>query len=383
MNIYHRKQRWKIYLLIAAIVIVLGSFMFTNDLSKKLAEEERKKVELWAKGMKELTSNKNPNRDYSFILEGIKNNETVPMILTDENEQVISTRNVNLSEKHREEELKQLIREMKSEHDPIEINLPEGKQYIFYKDSTLLTRLSFFPLIQFAVLALFLFIAYYAFSSAKRAEQNQVWVGMSKETAHQLGTPTSSLLANLELLKMENLKNPSIVQEVEKDINRMKKITERFSKIGSKPSLNPENIPAVLMNAISYIQTRVSRRVAFSLDFDLNREIYVPVNKALFEWVVENLLKNAIDSMNGEGKIKVALSEKNHLLYIDITDEGIGIPKSKHKTVFQPGYTTRKRGWGLGLSLAKRIVEQYHDGKILVYNSEANKGTTMRVILRK
>ena len=383
MNIYHRKQRWKIYLLIAAIVIVLGSFMFTNDLSKKLAEEERKKVELWAKGMKELTSNKNPNRDYSFILEVIKNNETVPMILTDENEQVISTRNVNLSEKHREEELKQLIREMKSEHDPIEINLPEGKQYIFYKDSTLLTRLSFFPLIQFAVLALFLFIAYYAFSSAKRAEQNQVWVGMSKETAHQLGTPTSSLLANLELLKMENLKNPSIVQEVEKDINRMKKITERFSKIGSKPSLNPENIPAVLMNAISYIQTRVSRRVAFSLDFDLNREIYVPVNKALFEWVVENLLKNAIDSMNGEGKIKVALSEKNHLLYIDITDEGIGIPKSKHKTVFQPGYTTRKRGWGLGLSLAKRIVEQYHDGKILVYNSEANKGTTMRVILRK
>jgi len=383
MNIYHRKQRWKIYLLIAAIVIVLGSFMFTNDLSKKLAEEERKKVELWAKGMKELTSNKNPNRDYSFILEVIKNNETVPMILTDENEQVISTRNVNLSEKHREEELKQLIREMKSEHDPIEINLPEGKQYIFYKDSTLLTRLSFFPLIQFAVLALFLFIAYYAFSSAKRAEQNQVWVGMSKETAHQLGTPTSSLLANLELLKMENLKNPSIVQEVEKDINRMKKITERFSKIGSKPSLNPENIPAVLMNAISYIQTRVSRRVAFSLDFDLNREIYVPVNKALFEWVVENLLKNAIDSMNGEGKIKVALSEKNHLLYIDITDEGIGIPKSKHKTVFQPGYTTRKRGWGLGLSLAKRIVEQYHDGKILVYNSESNKGTTMRVILRK
>ena len=383
MNIYHRKQRWKIYLLIAAIVIVLGSFMFTNDLSKKLAEEERKKVELWAKGMKELTSNRNQNRDYSFILEVIKNNETVPMILTDENEQVISTRNVNLSEKHREEELKQLIREMKSEHDPIEINLPEGKQYIFYKDSTLLTRLSFFPLIQFAVLALFLFIAYYAFSSAKRAEQNQVWVGMSKETAHQLGTPTSSLLANLELLKMENLKNPSIVQEVEKDINRMKKITERFSKIGSKPSLNPENIPAVLMNAISYIQTRVSRRVAFSLDFDLNREIYVPVNKALFEWVVENLLKNAIDSMNGEGKIKVALSEKNHLLYIDITDEGIGIPKSKHKTVFQPGYTTRKRGWGLGLSLAKRIVEQYHDGKILVYNSEANKGTTMRVILRK
>ncbi|MGM0530585.1 MAG: sensor histidine kinase [Bacteroidota bacterium] len=383
MHIYHRKQRWKIYLIIAAIFIAVGSFMFTNDLSERLAKEEREKVELWAEGMKELTSNRDKDGDYSFILEVIKNNETVPMILTDENEQVISTRNVKLSDKNKEAELNQLIREMKSEHEPIEIKLPEEKQYIFYKDSTLLTRLSFFPLIQFAVLALFLFIAYYAFSSAKRAEQNQVWVGMSKETAHQLGTPTSSLLANLELLKMEELKNPAIVQEVEKDINRLKKITERFSKIGSKPSLSSENISNVLMNTVNYIQSRVSRRVEISLNFDQNSEIYVPVNKALFEWVVENLFKNAIDSMNGEGNIKLSLSEKAHLLYIDITDEGKGIPKSKHKTIFQPGYTTRKRGWGLGLSLAKRIIEQYHNGKIYVHHSDANKGTTMRVILRK
>lgn len=383
MNIYHQKQRWKIFLLIAALFIGVGSFMFTNDLTKKLAREERKKVELWAKGMQELTSNEGLNRDYSFILEVIKNNETVPMVLTDENERVISTRNVNLSGKSQEEKLDGLIEEMKSEHEPIEIDLPEGKQYIFYKDSTLLTRLYFFPLIQLAVVALFLFISYYAFSTSKRAEQNQVWVGMSKETAHQLGTPTSSLLANLELLKMENLKNPSIVPEIEKDIGRLKKITERFSKIGSRPSLKPENIITVLMNAVNYIKSRVSKRVEFSLDFDRDSEIYMPINKALFEWVVENLFKNAIDSMNGEGKIRLSLAEKNQLLHIDVTDEGKGIPKSKHKTIFQPGFTSKKRGWGLGLSLAKRIVEQYHNGKIFVHHSEPNKGTTMRVVLRR
>lgn len=383
MNIYHQKQRWKIYLLIAALFIVVGSFMFTNDLTKKLAKEERKRVELWAKGMKELTQNRDLDRDYSFILEVIKENETVPMILTDENEQVLSTRNVNLPDRNRGAELHQLINEMKSEHEPIEINLPEGKQYIFYKDSTLLTRLSFFPLIQLAVVALFLFISYYAFSTAKRAEQNQVWVGMSKETAHQLGTPISSLLANLELLKMEKLKNQSVLQEIEKDITRLKKITERFSKVGSKPSLKPQNVSTVLMNAVSYIKSRVSRRVEISLNFDVQREIYAPINKALFEWVVENLFKNAIDSTNGEGKIQVFLYEKSNLLYIDISDEGAGIPKSKHKTIFQPGYTSKKRGWGLGLSLAKRIVEHYHHGKIFVHYSEPDKGTTIRIILKR
>ena len=383
MNIYHRKQRWKIYLLIAALFIVVGSFMYTNDLTRRLAREERKNVELWAKSMKELTQNRDLDRDYSFILEVIKDNETVPMILTDENEQVIDMRNVSLSGKNREEELDRLIEEMKSEHQPIEIALPHGKQYIFYKDSTLLTRLSFFPLIQLAVVALFLLISYYAFSTAKRAEQNQVWVGMSKETAHQLGTPTSSLLASLELLKMENLNNPSLVPEIEKDINRLGKITERFSKIGSRPSLRPENISGVLMNAVHYIKSRVSRKVEFILHFDENREIYVPVNKALFEWVIENLFKNAIDSMNGEGKIQLSVSEKNNMLYIDITDEGKGIPKSKYKTIFQPGYTSKKRGWGLGLSLAKRIVEQYHNGKIFVHHSELDKGSTFRIILRR
>jgi len=213
MNIYHRKQRWKIFLLLAALLIVVGSFWFTNNLTQKLAEEERKKVELWARGMKELTQNRDLDKDYSYILEVIRNNETVPMILTDEQEKMISMRNVQIGERNQEEHIRELIAEMKQQHEPIEIKLPQGKQYIFYKDSTLLTRLSYFPVIQLGVVALFLLISYYAFSTARKAEQNQVWVGMSKETAHQLGTPTTSLLGNLELLRMK-LDYQELLQQV-------------------------------------------------------------------------------------------------------------------------------------------------------------------------
>ena len=385
MNIYHRKQRWKIYLLIAAILIVVGSFLYTNNLTKKLAREERKKVELWAKAMKILTSKQDSEQsyDYSFVLEVIKKNETVPMILTDDSQRVISSRNVDISENNGEKEMKKLIREMKNEHNPIVIELPHENQYIYYKDSTLLTRLSIFPVIQLGVVALFLIISYYAFSTARKAEQNQVWVGMSKETAHQLGTPTSSLLANLELLRMESLNNRSIVQEIEKDINRLYKITERFSKIGSKPTLVKQNIVPVMENAMNYIKSRVSKKVSFHMRVEQDQDIKVPLSRSLFEWVIENLFKNAIDSMNGDGSITLSLFEKSHMVYIDVTDQGKGIPKSKHKTIFQPGYTSKKRGWGLGLSLAKRIIEQYHQGKIYVQHSEPNKGTTMRIALKK
>jgi anti-sigma regulatory factor (Ser/Thr protein kinase) len=381
MNIYHRKQRWKIYLLIGAILIVGGSYWYTSNLTRKLAEEERKKVELWAKGMKELTRSRNLDKDYSFILEVIKNNETVPMILTDEKEQVISMRNVHLGRQNREEKAEELIREMKQEHDPIEINLPHGKQYIFYEDSTLLKRLSYFPLIQLGVVGLFLLISYYAFSTARKAEQNQVWVGMSKETAHQLGTPTTSLLANLELLRMK-LKDQTILQEIEKDINRLEKITERFSKIGSTPSLEEVPLHPILTYVIGYVKSRSSRKVHFQLKYSGKEDLSLPLNRALFEWVLENLLKNAIDSMEGSGNITVEVVAKSSHVQIDILDEGKGIPKSKHGTIFQPGYTTKKRGWGLGLSLARRIIEQYHGGRIFVAQSEPGRGTTIRILLK-
>jgi signal transduction histidine kinase len=205
---------------------------------------------------------------------------------------------------------------------------------------------------------------------------------MAKETAHQLGTPTSSLMANLELLKIKK-NDETIVGEIEKDVRRLEKITERFSKIGSNPKLKEENIIPILLNAIHYIRSRTSKKISYSLNFDTNETILVPINKALFEWVIENLVKNAIDSMNGTGEMKLQLNKKNNHLAIDVIDNGKGIPKTRHKTIFQPGYTTKKRGWGLGLSLAKRIIEVYHKGRIFVQQSELKKGTTMRIVLRK
>lgn len=368
--------------MLAALFIVLGSYWFTNNLTRQLAEEERKKVELWAQGMKELTHNRNLDKDYSFILEVIRNNETVPMILTDEKEKMISMRNVHVGERNQEREIQELIAEMKQQHKPIEINLPQGKQYIFYKDSTLLTRLSYFPFIQLGVVALFLLISYYAFSTARKAEQNQVWVGMSKETAHQLGTPTTSLLANLELLRMK-MDDQTIIGEIEKDINRLEKITERFSKIGSQPALKSESLKPILSGVLEYIRTRTSKRVTFNLNLHEGDDLQVPLNKPLFEWVVENLLKNAIDSMDGDGVIDVQVHCKGQQVMIDVSDQGKGISRSKQKAVFQPGYTTKTRGWGLGLSLARRIIEQYHRGKIFVYHSEPGKGTTLRMVLKR
>ncbi|MFO8235100.1 MAG: HAMP domain-containing sensor histidine kinase [Bacteroidales bacterium] len=382
MNIYTRKQRWKLLLFICAIIIAMGSYWFTKNLTDKLAREERKKVELWAEGIKQLVHNQDLNKDYSFILEVIRNNETVPVILTDEDLNVISSINLNKQEKENEEYYKKTIEEMRKEHDPIVVELPNGKKnYIFYKDSTLLTQLFYFPLIQLFVISLFLGISYYAFSISRKAEQNQVWVGMSKETAHQLGTPTSSLMANLELLKSK-LKDQVIIQEIEKDIHRLKKITDRFSKIGSSTKLNNQNIVPVIHNTIQYLRTRSSKKVAYETNFAETDEIIVPINKPLLEWVLENVIKNAIDAMNGKGKISIGLQNKNSGLIIDIADTGKGIPKVKHSTIFQPGFTTKKRGWGLGLSLAKRIVEEYHKGKIYVHQSELKKGTTIRIILK-
>jgi signal transduction histidine kinase len=383
MNIYSRKQKWKIFLLVGAFIIAVGSYLFTKNLTEKLAKEERKKVELWAKAQRELVNTKDLSRDISFVLEVIRNNETVPVILTDENRNVVSSVNIEVPGKQKEKFYQNLIREMRDEHDPIEINLPDGtKNYIFYKDSTLLTQLFYFPLIQLGVVALFLIVSYYAFSTSRRAEQNQVWVGMSKETAHQLGTPTSSLMANLELLKLK-LNDQTIINEIEKDVERLEKITERFSKIGSNPRIEKDNIIPILLNATQYIRSRTSKKVTYDLNFSEDDTIFVPINRALFEWVIENLIKNAIDSMNGNGKISLKIQEKSAHLILDVSDNGKGIPKTRHKTIFQPGYSTKKRGWGLGLSLAKRIIEVYHKGKIFVHQSELKKGTTIRVILKK
>jgi signal transduction histidine kinase len=271
---------------------------------------------------------------------------------------------------------------MKSQHEPIVIDIPDSKQYFYYKDSYILARIQFYPMIQLAIVFLFVFLAYFGFSSTRQAEQNQVWVGMSKETAHQLGTPISSLMAWVELLKMDQA-GPEVIREVEKDVKRLETIADRFSKIGSTPVLLPENLLAVLDNSVRYLQNRTSDKVRFELHFGDLDELYVPLSLTLFEWVVENICKNAIDAMDGNGLITLSVRDQNQVVYLDITDSGKGISKSNYKVIFQPGYTTKARGWGLGLSLVKRIVENYHNGKIFVRNSEINRGTTFRIVLKK
>jgi signal transduction histidine kinase len=269
---------------------------------------------------------------------------------------------------------------MAEENQPIAVNFGEGQtNYIFYAQSELLTKLKYYPYVQFGIIGLFLLIAYILFSTARKAEQDQVWVGMSKETAHQLGTPLSSLLAWNEHLRGMGV-DESIVTEMARDINRLNTITDRFSKIGSQPTLQDEDICTVVQNATDYLKQRTSKNVKYEVILP-DHPVHVLLSVPLFEWVIENLCKNAVDAMNGKGNITVKVHAIPEGIAIDITDTGKGIPKSKFKTVFEPGYTTKKRGWGLGLSLCKRIVENYHKGKILVLNSEPNKRTTFRILL--
>ena len=383
MNIYSKKQYWKFALLLIATLIGISSLWYTNKLIQELSKEERKKIELWAEGMKHMANNENPDADLSFVFEVIRNNETVPVILADENNNIIYSRNIDSTKTNDKTYMQHQLETMKKQNEPIEIVISNNiKQYIYYKDSHILTQLFYYPFIQLAVIFIFILVAYFAFSASRRAEQNQVWVGMSKETAHQLGTPISSLLAWIELLKLKEF-DKDIITEVDKDVKRLETITERFSKIGSAPVLKKENICEALHMSLNYMKSRASARVEFNTNFSQTDEILVPVNIPLFDWVVENLIKNSIDAMNGEGKIGVEIKDSSQVLYIDVSDTGKGIQKSKYKTIFNPGFTTKKRGWGLGLSLSKRIIEQYHNGKIFVKNSDPNKGTTIRIVLKK
>ncbi|MBK9402866.1 MAG: HAMP domain-containing histidine kinase [Bacteroidetes bacterium] len=383
MNIYTRKQRWKFVLLMIALLIGIGSLFYTNQLVKKLSIEEKKKVELWAEATRQISDINAEPGDISFALSVLTDNNTVPVILTDEKRQVISTRNLDSLKLDDKGYVATELLEMIEQHEPIEISFAaDQKNYIFYKDSYLLTQLRYYPYFQLAVIALFLAVSYIAFSSSRKAEQNQVWVGMAKETAHQLGTPLSSLMAWLEYLKSKPQPEEHL-PEIEKDIVRLNTITERFSKIGSAPALKKENMTLVMQNAIDYIRSRASSRVNFKLENGQAYDVEAPMNVPLFEWVLENLFKNAIDAMSGEGSITVRITDQNQFVYLDISDTGKGIAKSKYKTVFKPGYTSKSRGWGLGLSLSKRIVEEYHGGQIFVKSSELNKGTTFRIVLNK
>ena len=498
MNIYTKKQRWKLVLAGIAFIIVLASWWytrsvierikdeekqkvqlwatavqkkaklvkFTNELFEKIKTEELKKAELYAEATRQLSTDfQNPD----FVLKVLSENTTVPVILTNEEDKITASRNLDsLKERDQEylraqleimkktyppvvinyyknkkaflyhkdskvftdiqlvfdsltksfidevavntaavpviytdstkkiileknykidsaaistaEKLQATLDNLSSQNEPIEIVLKEGdKNYIFYAESEILTQLRLYPYVQFGVIGLFLLIAYILFSTARKAEQDQVWVGMSKETAHQLGTPLSSLMAWNEHLRGIGV-DENIVDEMQRDVKRLHTITERFSKIGSQPTLTTENVNEILKDSLEYLKSRTSKNVHYHLDIP-EQNIQVQLCVPLFEWVIENLCKNAVDAMDGKGEIFVTLKDVPEALYIDIRDTGKGIAKTKFKTVFEPGFTTKQRGWGLGLSLCKRIIENYHEGKIFVQDSEVNKGTTFRIEL--
>jgi len=465
-------EKQKVELWAKAVQKKASLVKFTKSLFEKISQGERKKAELFAEATRELSRGTDLSQDQgvSFVLKVLQENTTVPVILTDDHDRILTQRNldsarekdpeylraqlaimknlyepveinvykglkqrlyhkdsrvfndiklvfdsliksfinevavnsagvpviytnarqdsvidlgkINPQEVNTPEKLRDKLDELASQNKPIEVDLGEGtKNYIFYAHSELLTKLKYYPYIQFGVIGLFLMIAYILFSTARKAEQDQVWVGMSKETAHQLGTPLSSLMAwNDHLLAMGV--DEKIISEMQQDVKRLITITERFSKIGSQPVLSPENVNEVLFNSVDYLKKRTSRNVLYSLtlpDDTMHAQLSVP----LFEWVIENLCKNAVDAMEGKGRIDIVVSGIPEELVIDISDTGKGIPKSRFKTVFEPGFTTKSRGWGLGLSLCKRIIETYHKGRIFVLKSEPGKGTTFRITLKR
>ena len=502
MNIYSKKQRWKFALAIVATIIVLVSLWYTNVLVRQIAKGEKEQVEAWAiaiqkkaqlvNSSKELYSkiaveeikrveiwaeaNRRVaiaplNEDPAFYTQILFSNTTIPMILTTEEGEIITSANLNpdsadnedylleqlqkMKEKDQvieinyfedqknllyfdqstifsairkvmEEQIESLnddilsnsssspiiytdssqqkvlefsnidstkmkdpafvaqkIENMRAQNQPIKIDLGGGMtRFVFYNDSPLLGQLKIYPFIQLGVIALFLLIAYYLFSTARKSEQNQVWVGMAKETAHQLGTPLSSLLAWMEVLRSKGVDNNTI-NEITNDLGRLETITERFSKIGSVPNLEQHDVNQVIDQVLEYLKTRLSKKVEFSHTTSNGNVVMCSINVPLLEWVLENIIKNAVDAISGEGKIAIHVTDQSQFVYIDISDNGKGISKGKRKTVFEPGYTTKQRGWGLGLSLTKRIVENYHSGKVFVKQSELEKGTTFRIVLNK
>ena len=318
----------------------------------------------------------------SFIQEIVANSASTPVLYVNQaRDSVLASGNLDEVNVNDTAALHQLINEMASENEPIIVEFGQEQHQIYYKDSALLNQLKYYPLVQFLVIGLFILIGYWLFSVSRKSEQNQVWVGMSKETAHQLGTPLSSLIGWIELLKAKELA-PDVTKEMGKDINRLEMITDRFSKIGAKPNLEQKDVVKVISKFVKYLQSRSSSKVLFEIQPQDNSEIQAQLNVPLFEWVIENLCKNAIDAMSGNGKITISIERKEDDVFIDVQDTGKGIPPGQRKNVFQPGYTSKKRGWGLGLSLSKRIIENYHRGKIFVKTSEINKGTTFRIVLK-
>ena len=395
LDLYQNKFTLQWIVLIVSIVIGGASILYTNILVGQLKQREQRLIDLYAKSLEYAESESNTANISFIVQEIIIPNNSIPVIVTDElgipqeSKNVKSVENAR-NDRERQRMLVEEIREMEEIYEPILITLRDGNDqvlgfnYVYYKNSELLAQLQFYPYVQLSIIAIFGLIAYVVFSFSKTAEQNRVWVGLAKETAHQLGTPLSSLMAWVEYFKTdEKLKDEEIVQELDKDIQRLQMITSRFSSIGSVPHLKDENIYDAVSDTMAYLQGRISSKVKIEISSFPNEQIMAGINKSLFDWVIENLCKNAVDAMGGTGTIMIKILKANEgKVSIDISDTGKGLPKSRMQRVFQPGFTTKKRGWGLGLTLAKRIIEIYHGGRIFVKASELDKGTTFRIVLK-
>ena len=397
-----------------AILICVASVFITNKLVKELKSEETKKIEIWAQATKQLV-NSYSQGDFSLAIKVVSENRNIPVILIDECDSILETRNINFFSnsdsivlnkydeikyniyplekdslttikaekllKQYKSYLRETLNEMKASGDePIEINFIGDKQWIYYADSELLNNLRYYPIYQLFFIFIFVFIGYMVFSSARKSEQNQVWAGMAKETAHQIATPLSSLMAWSELIKNE--KNEDMIFEMKKDLHRLETIADRFSKIGSKPKLEKHEIISIVEKSVRYLKSRLSQNTEFIIENN-EEELFVNINKTLLEWVIENICKNAVDAMQGKGKIKIAINQNDSTIQIIIKDTGKGIDKLLISDIFKPGVTSKARGWGLGLSLSKRIIEDYHKGKLFLLESNEQNGTSFAIVLPK
>lgn len=377
---------WRTLVAIIAILIVSGTIVYSRYLANKIAGEERQKVEEWVEAGK-FIFNSPADADTRLPFKIIQNNENdVPIIETNENDSIIQFINLDSSRITDDKNyLAKKLREFKAQNEPIIwINPLDGKQrnLYYYGESQLLKEVRYYPIVQLIIVGLFIIITLLALRSSYRSAQNQVWAGMAKETAHQLGTPVSSLQGWVEMIR-QNPDNDKIVSELQKDVSRLQLITDRFGKIGSTPQLETKNIVAQINAMVDYMKKRAPGKVSISLNTNGQEEIFAAISGPLFDWVIENLLKNSLDAIEGSGSISIDIENLQEKIYIDVTDTGKGIPRSDHRRVFKPGYTTKKRGWGLGLSLSKRIIEKYHKGEIFIKSSEPGKETTFRIILKK
>jgi two-component system, sporulation sensor kinase D len=383
-----RIRQVKIFLVVAAIFIAVASLLVSHYLTHDLEFEEKTKMEVWAEAMRTLNK-ADENTDLNLVLKVINENNTIPVIVMDNENHIQTFRNLKIrGSKNYEDTLayvSQVARRLKNADRRIVISLDDSiakdKIYVYYDDSVMLKRLALYPYVQLGVVMVFVVIAIFALLTSKRAEQNKVWVGLSKETAHQLGTPISSLMAWTEILR-ENYPDDELIPEMDKDVKRLQLIADRFSKIGSLPEPVPSSLNEVMDHVIDYMDRRTSKKVKMIKDFP-DHDIIVKINASLFEWVIENLSKNAVDAMGGEGTITLHMEETDTKAILEVSDTGKGIKKKDIGNVFRPGFTTKKRGWGLGLSLAKRIIEEYHKGRIYIKSSEVGKGTTFRIELHK